>query len=61
MNLQGPEPPQEALEKLTLDSATPPSGDVTIPDATYDTSDEARLHLLCQNDDLDAENNHLCQ
>jgi hypothetical protein len=33
MNLQDPEPPREALEKLALESATPPSGDVTISDA----------------------------
>jgi hypothetical protein len=61
MNLQDPEPPQEALEKLTLESATPPSGDITILDALYKTSNEARLRLLYQNDDLEAENKHLHQ
>ena len=61
MNLQDPELPQEALEKLALDSVAPPSGDVTVSDALYETSDEARLCLLCQNDDLKAENNHLRQ
>ena len=61
MNLQDPEPPWEALEKLTLESATPPSGDINISDAQYETSDEGRLRLLHQNDDLKAENNHLRQ
>ena len=61
MNLQDPEPPQEALEKLTLESATPLSRDATISDTPYETSDEARLRLLRQNDDLKEENNHLCQ
>jgi len=61
MNLQDPEPPREALEKLMLESATPSSGDITISDAPYETSDEARLRLLRQNDDLKEENNHLCQ
>jgi hypothetical protein len=59
MNLQDPEPPWEALEKLALESATPPSRDVTISDAPYETSDEAHLCLLCQNDYLEAKNNHL--
>jgi hypothetical protein len=58
MNLQ---PPQEALEKLVLKRATPPLGDITISDAPYETSDEAHLHLLHQNDDLQAENNHFRQ
>ena len=61
MNLQDPEPPWEALEKLTLESATPPSGDINISDAQYETSDEGRLRLLHQNDDLRAENNRLRQ
>jgi hypothetical protein len=61
MNLQDPEPPRKVLKKLALESATPPSGDVTISDAPYETSDEAHLCLLRQNDDLEAENNHLCQ
>ena len=61
MNLQDPEPPQEALEKLALESTTPPSGDITMSDSTYETSDEARLCLLRQNNDLKAENNHLRQ
>ena len=52
MNLQDPEPPQEALEKLTLKSATPPLGDVTVSDAPYETNDEVRPCLLRQNDDL---------
>jgi hypothetical protein len=54
MNLQDLEPPWKALEKLTLESATPPSRD-----APYETSDEARMCLLRQNDDLEAENIHL--
>jgi hypothetical protein len=58
MNLQ---PPQEALEKLMLKRATPLLGDVTISNAPYETSDEACLCLLRQNDDLKAVNNHLCQ
>jgi hypothetical protein len=61
MNQQDPEPPWEALKKLALESATPPLGDITISDAPYETSDEARLCLLHQNDDLKAENNHLRQ
>ena len=61
MNLQDPEPPREALEKLVLESATPPSGDVIVSDAPYKTSNEARLCLLPQNDDLKAKNNHLHQ
>jgi len=61
MNLQDPEPPWEALEKLTLESATPPSGDINISDAQYETSDEGRLRLRHQNDDLRAENNRLRQ
>ena len=61
MNVQDPKPPQKELEKLELGSPTPPSGDVTIPEATYETSDEARLRLLRQNDDLEEENNHLRQ
>jgi hypothetical protein len=61
MNLQDPEPPREALEKLALESATPPSGDITISDAPYETNDEACLCLLRQIDDLEAENNHLRQ
>jgi hypothetical protein len=32
---------------------------MTILDASYETSGEARLCLLCQNDVLEAENNHL--
>ena len=46
MNLQDPEPPREALEKLALESTTPPSRDATISDAPYETSDEAHLRLL---------------
>ena len=46
MNLQDPEPPWEALEKLMLKSATPPSGDITVTDAPYETNDEVHLHLL---------------
>ena len=61
MNLQDPEPPWEALEKLVLKSATLLLGDVTISNTPYKTSDEARLCLLRQNDDLKEENNHLCQ
>jgi hypothetical protein len=61
MNLQDPEPPQEALEKLTLDSAAPLSEDVTVSNTLYETSDKACFHLLHQNDDLEAENNHLRQ
>jgi hypothetical protein len=61
MNLQDPEPPREAPEKHTLESTTVPSGDVTILDTPYETSDEACLHLLRQNVDLEAENNHLRQ
>jgi hypothetical protein len=61
MSLQDPEPPREALEKLALDSVAPPSRDVTISDASYETSDEACLRLLHQNDDLEAENHHLRQ
>ena len=61
MNARDLEPPREELKKLELGSPTPPLGDVTIPDATYETSDKACLHLLCQNDDLEAENNHLPQ
>lgn len=61
MSLQGPEPPREALEKLVLDSAAPPSRDVTISNAPYETNDEACLWLLHQNDDLKAENHHLRQ
>jgi len=61
MNLQDPEQPQEALEKLTLESTALPSGDITILDASYKTSDEERQRLLRQNDDLEAENNHLRQ
>ena len=60
MNLHDPKPPQEALEKLALESTTSPSGDVTVLDAPYKTSDEARLRLH-QNDDLKARNNHLRQ
>jgi hypothetical protein len=61
MDLQDPEPPRKVLKKLALESATPPSGDVTISDTPYKTSDEAHLCLLRQNDDLEAEYNHLCQ
>ena len=61
MNIQDLEPPQEGLEKLELGSPTPLSGDVAIPNTTYETSDEACLRLLCQNDDLEAENYHLHQ
>ena len=61
MNLQDPEPPQEALEKLALESTTMPSRDATISDAPYETSDEARLRLLHHNNDIEAENNHLLQ
>ena len=61
MNLQDPEPPWEALEKLTLESVALPLGDVTILDAPYETSNKAHLHLLHQNDNLEAENNHLRQ
>jgi hypothetical protein len=61
MNLQDPEPPREALKKLALESTTPPSRDVTISDAPYETSDEACLCLLRQSDDLEMENNHLRQ
>ena len=43
MNIQDPEPPQEELEKLALGCPTPLSGDATIPDVTYETSDEACL------------------
>ena len=43
MNIQDPEPLQEELEKLTLGCPTPLSGDATIPDVTYETSDEACL------------------
>lgn len=59
MNIQDPEPPWEELEKLTLGYPTPLLGDVTIYDISYDTSDEACLCLLRQNDDLEAENYHL--
>jgi hypothetical protein len=58
MNLQ---PPQEALEKLLLESTTPSLGDVSISNAPYEKSDEACLCLLRQNDDIKAENNHLHQ
>jgi hypothetical protein len=61
MNMQDPELPREELKKLILGCPIPPSGDATIPDATYETSDEACLRLLHQNDDLKAENNHLRQ
>ena len=61
MNQQDLKPPREALEKLMLESATPPSGDITISDAPYETSNEACLSLLRQNDDLKVENNHLRQ
>jgi hypothetical protein len=54
MNLQDPEPPREALEKLALESVAPPSRDVTVSDAPYETSDEARQCLLRHNDDLEA-------
>jgi hypothetical protein len=47
MNVQDPEPPREELEKLELSSPTLLLGYVTIPDATYKTSDEACLCLLC--------------
>lgn len=43
MNLQDLEPPREALEKLMLESTVPPLGDVTVSDAPYETSDEARI------------------
>jgi hypothetical protein len=46
MNLQDPEPPREAPKKLTLESTTVPSGDVTISDTPYETSDKACLRLL---------------
>lgn len=46
MNVQDLEPPREELEKLTLDRPTSPLQDATVPDATYETSDEARLCLL---------------
>jgi hypothetical protein len=51
MNLQDPEPPREALESLRLKAQN----------ASYETSDEARLCLLRLNDNLEAENNHLRQ
>ena len=47
MNIQDPEPPREELKKLMLDSPTSSLGDVTVHDATYETSDEACLCLLC--------------
>jgi hypothetical protein len=59
MNLHDPEPAREALEKLTLESATLPSGDTTVSDTPYETSNEVRLRLLHQNDNLEADN-HLC-
>jgi hypothetical protein len=61
MNLQDPKPPREALEKLVLESATLMSGDITVLDTLYETSNEACLRLLHQNDDLEAENKHLHQ
>ena len=61
MSVQDPEPPREELEQLVLGCPTPSSRDVTIPDATCETSHEARLCFLHQNDDLDAENNHIRQ
>lgn len=61
MCVQDPEPPQEEFEKLALNCPTPSAGDVTVPNASFETNNEARLCLLCQNDLLKAENNHLCQ
>ena len=59
--MQDPEPPWEELEKLALNCPTPSAGDVTVPNVSYETSSEACLCLLCQNDALEAENNHILQ
>ena len=61
MSVQDPKPPQEELEKLALDCPTPLANDAPTPDASYETSHEAHLRLLCQKDMLEAENNCLCQ
>ena len=47
MSIQDPEQPQEELEKLALNCPTPIAGDVTIPNAPYETRGEARQRLLC--------------
>jgi hypothetical protein len=61
MNVQDPKPPREELEKLALDCPSSSVGDVTVHGASYETSNKACLCLLCQNDTLEAEDNHILQ